>query len=222
MRYTPRSSVTAAKVLPVASSTAVTTTPGSTPPVESVTVPVNVASWAYATTGGSRIPEERSSRLTILNVMTSPDALTCVWTPSLYTNFVYSSDPPRNLSSFTGRCAVNVRRLAVTAVLACSCIAVLAAQIKTYSPPQTANPGEDWTKRIEGILPPGVESRAEATARLEAYKPDPVKHPVKRTPWDGKPDFSGVYWPDEIVNRPPVPLESLYRPDAREYRERGG
>jgi hypothetical protein len=49
-----------------------------------------------------------------------------------------------------------------------------------------------------------------------------VKHPVPRTPWDGKPDFSGVYWPDAIVTRPPVPLESLYRPDAREYRERGG
>jgi hypothetical protein len=117
---------------------------------------------------------------------------------------------------------VSVRRLAVTALLACSGIAVLAAQIKTYTPPQTAKPGEDWTKRIEGILPPGVESRAEATARIAAYKPDPVKHPVPRTPWDGKPDFSGVYWPDAIVTRPPVPLESLYRPDAREYRERGG
>jgi hypothetical protein len=90
MRYTPRSSVTAAKVLPVASRTAVTVTPGSTPPVESVIVPVNVASCAYATTGSSEIPHERSSRLTILNVMTSPDTLTRVWTPSLYTNFVYS------------------------------------------------------------------------------------------------------------------------------------
>jgi len=117
---------------------------------------------------------------------------------------------------------VSVRRLAVTAMLVCSGIAVLAAQIKTYTPPQTAKPGEDWTKRIEGILPPGVESRAEATARIAAYQPDPVKHPVPRTPWDGKPDFSGVYWPDAIVTRPPVPLESLYRPDAREYRERGG
>src|SRR5262245_45246534 len=90
MRYTPRPSVTAAKVLPVASSTAVTVTPGSTPPVESVTVPVNVASCAYATTGSSKIPQARSSRPTILNVMTSPDALTRLWAPSLYTNFVYS------------------------------------------------------------------------------------------------------------------------------------
>src|SRR5262245_30981294 len=70
MRYTPRSSVTAAKVLPVASRTAVTVTPGSTPPVESVTVPVNVASCAYAVTGSSRIPVDRSSPPTILNVMT--------------------------------------------------------------------------------------------------------------------------------------------------------
>jgi hypothetical protein len=67
-----------------------------------------------------------------------------------------------------------------------------------------------------------VESRAEATARIAAYKPDPVKYPVPRTSWDGKPDFSGVYWPDATISPPPVRLQSLYRPDAREYRERGG
>jgi hypothetical protein len=49
-----------------------------------------------------------------------------------------------------------------------------------------------------------------------------VKYPVPRTAWDGKPDFSGVYWPDATISRPPVPLESLYRPEAREYREGGG
>src|SRR5258705_2465946 len=76
MRYTPRSSVTAAKVLPVASSTAVTTTPGSTPPVESVTVPVNVASSAEGTAGSSRLAVDRSSRLTIANVITPPETLT--------------------------------------------------------------------------------------------------------------------------------------------------
>ena len=43
--------------------------------MESVTVPVNVASCAYATRGSSKIPEERSSRLTILNVMTSLTAV---------------------------------------------------------------------------------------------------------------------------------------------------
>jgi hypothetical protein len=67
-------------------------------------------------------------------------------------------------------------------MLACSAMAALAlvvvigasrvsAQIRTYTPPQTAEPGADWTKRIEEILPPGVESRAEATARVAAYKP---------------------------------------------------
>ena len=128
---------------------------------------------------------------------------------------------------------MSVRKLAVMAMLASSGIAVLAlvvaigasrvsAQIREYKPPKTAPPGADWTERIEEILPPGVESRAEATARVAAYKPDPVKYPVPRTPWDGKPDFSGVYWPDAPVTRPPVPLESLYRPDAREYREHGG
>ena len=128
---------------------------------------------------------------------------------------------------------MKVRKLAVMAMLACSCVAVLAlvaaigasrasAQIRTYTPPKTAKPGADWTERIEEILPPGVESRAEATARIAAYKPDHVKYAVPRTPWDGKPDFSGVYWPDAQIAPPPVPLESLYRPDAREYREGGG
>src|SRR6185503_7852976 len=81
MRYMPRSSVTAVKVLPVAASTAVTTTPGSTPPVESVAVPVNVASWAKVTAGSSRIPVESSNRLTIANVITPPEGLTRVHAP---------------------------------------------------------------------------------------------------------------------------------------------
>jgi hypothetical protein len=98
----------------------------------------------------------------------------------------------------------------------------VSAQIQPYTPPETAKPGADWTERIEEILPPGVESRAEATRRVAEYTPDPAKHPVPRTPWDGKPDFSGVYWPDARVTPPPVPLESLYRPEAREYREGGG
>ncbi len=128
---------------------------------------------------------------------------------------------------------MSVRKFAVVAMLAGPGIAALAlvvalgasrvsAQIRPYTPPQTAPAGADWTKRIEEILPPGVESRAEATARIAAYTPDPVKHPVPRTPWDGKPDFSGVYWPDATIAPPPVALESLYRPDAREYREGGG
>ena len=128
---------------------------------------------------------------------------------------------------------MSVRKLAVIATLALSSVAILAllaamgvsgasAQIREYTPPKTADPGADWTKRIEEILPPGVESRAEATARIAAYKPDPVKYPVPRTAWDGKPDFSGVYWPDATISAPPMPLETLYRPEAREYREHGG
>jgi hypothetical protein len=128
---------------------------------------------------------------------------------------------------------VSVRNSAVMTMLAGSGIAVLAlfvaigasrasAQIRPYTPPQAAAPGADWTERIEEILPPGVESRAEATARVVAYKPDPVKYPVPRTSWDGKPDFSGVYWPDATIAPPPVALESLYRSEAREYREGGG
>ena len=119
------------------------------------------------------------------------------------------------------------------AKLARSCIAAMAllvalgasrasAQIQPYTPPPTVAPGADWTERIVDLLPPGVESRAEARARIAAYTPDPVKYPVPRTSWDGKPDFSGVYWPDATIAPPPVPLESLYRPEAREYREAGG
>ena len=44
IRKPPRSSVTDSNVLPVASCTAVTVTPGSTPPVESVIVPLSIAS----------------------------------------------------------------------------------------------------------------------------------------------------------------------------------
>lgn len=96
------------------------------------------------------------------------------------------------------------------------------AQIVPYTPPQSAAERADWTERIGELLPEGVETRAEARARLAAYAPDPVTNPVPRNAWDGKPDFSGVYWPDAVVARPPVPLESLYRPEAREYREAGG
>lgn len=96
------------------------------------------------------------------------------------------------------------------------------AQVRPYTPPQAAAPGADWTERIVELLPPGVETRAEAKDRIAAYEPDPVNFPVPRTSWDGKPDFSGVYWPDAVVTPPPVPLESLYRPQAREYREGGG
>ena len=128
---------------------------------------------------------------------------------------------------------MSVRKCAVVTGLAGAGIAMLAlfaaigapgaaAQVRPYTPPQTAAPGADWTERIEGLLPPGVESRAEATKRIASYKPDPVKHPVPRTAWDGKPDFSGVYWPDATFAPPPVPLESLYRPDAQAYREGGG
>ncbi len=123
--------------------------------------------------------------------------------------------------------------IAMMAMLARSGIVVMAllvaigasrasAQIQPYTLPQAAAPGADWTERIVEILPPGVESRAEARARIAVYEPDPVKYPVPRTSWDGKPDFSGVYWPNATITPPPVPLESLYRPEAREYRESGG
>ena len=128
---------------------------------------------------------------------------------------------------------MSIRKFAMVEMLARSSIVVMAllmaisasrvsAQIQPYTPPETAAAGADWTERIVELLPEGVETRSEARERLAAYEPDPVQYPVPRTSWDGKPDFSGVYWPDATVTRPPVPLESLYRPEVREYRDGGG
>ena len=111
--------------------------------------------------------------------------------------------------------------LGAAAFLATVATPPVAAQIRPYTPPQ-AQKGADWTERIGELLPPGVETRAEATDRIANYTPDPVKFPVPRTTWDGKPDFAGVYWPEATVTSPEVSLESLYRPEARDYREGGG
>jgi hypothetical protein len=122
---------------------------------------------------------------------------------------------------------VSARKLAVITLLAA--IGVLAlfvatgtssasAQVRPHTPPVPVS-GDDQTA---ALLPAGVESATEAIERVRSYKPDPVKYPVPRTSWDSKPDFSGVYWPGVNITAPPVPLESLYRPDVREYREGGG
>jgi hypothetical protein len=97
------------------------------------------------------------------------------------------------------------------------------AQVRPITPPPSA-PTVDPSDQTGQLLPPGVESNDQAVKRVTNYKPDPVKYPVPRTPWDGKPDFSGVYWPSVNITRAPVALESLYRTDAdvRAYREGGG
>jgi hypothetical protein len=125
----------------------------------------------------------------------------------------------RRIAAAASLVAAGIGLLALIAAIGASHVS---AQIQPYTPPKTAAAGADWTRRIEEILPPGVESRAEATDRVAKYTPDPMKYPVPRTPWDGKPDFSGVYWPEATIAPPPVPLESLYRPEARDYREGGG
>src|SRR5882762_1419307 len=63
-RYLPVESVTASKLFPLASLTARTTTPGSTPPVWSVTVPLIAASWANADIGSRRNGSARSAAIT--------------------------------------------------------------------------------------------------------------------------------------------------------------
>src|SRR2546423_13945935 len=63
-RYLPVESVTASKLFPFASLTARTTTPGSTPPVWSVTEPLIAASWANADIGSRRNGSARSAAIT--------------------------------------------------------------------------------------------------------------------------------------------------------------
>jgi hypothetical protein len=109
---------------------------------------------------------------------------------------------------------------AVLAVFAVIAAPLGLAQVRPYTPPSSASAGAD--DQSGTLLPPGVESATEATKRVASYTPDPAKYPVPRTSWDGKPDFSGVYWPGVNIIPAPVLLESLYRPDAREYREGGG
>ena len=58
----PRSSVTARNLFPEAAWTAVTVTPGSTPPVESVIVPVSTASCAKASIGMTSMSKAKSIR----------------------------------------------------------------------------------------------------------------------------------------------------------------
>ena len=111
-------------------------------------------------------------------------------------------------------------RLILVLIVAAAGVGV-AAQIQPYTPPQQQK-GTDWTERISELLPPGVETRAEATDRIAKYQPDPVKFPVPRTAWDGKPNFSGVYWPEATVGPASASLESLYRPEIRDYRDGGG
>lgn len=71
----------------------------------------------------------------------------------------------------------------------------------------------------EGLIPKGTESRGDAVRRLQAHKPDPVKYPVPRTTWDGKPNFTGVYWPAATMAQPPGDLLSLMRPEALAIRK---
>ena len=92
---------------------------------------------------------------------------------------------------------MSVRKLAVMTMLAGAGIAVLAlvaalgapsafGQIRPYTPPKAAGAGADWTERIEEILPPGVESRAEgdqANSDLHA-RPREVPGPSHAVGWE--------------------------------------
>lgn len=94
--------------------------------------------------------------------------------------------------------------------------APVVAQVRelTVGPDGRPLTGTEGIDDHAGLLPKGVESRGDARRRLEAYKPDPVKLPVPRTKWDGKPNFAGVYWPGTTLGTASVPNRML-RPEAK-------
>ncbi len=91
-----------------------------------------------------------------------------------------------------------------------------AAQIKEHPAGTGVEDGDygvNWKK-----VPLAGLRRADLFEKVAAYKPDPVKFPVPRTKWDGKPDFNGVYYPGVRITKSKVPLESLYRPEVMPLR----
>ena len=96
--------------------------------------------------------------------------------------------------------------------------------------------GKQVTAQIKYEPPPSQVRQAGGermnTPGLLAMTPDPVKYPARRTKWDGKPDFSGVFWDSAYVtpsynttgvegyNRPRAldVLASLYLPKERAAR----
>ena len=122
---------------------------------------------------------------------------------------------------------MRAKRSVVTAAVAGAGLAALVTLASTAATAQIKSDprgnkeksifGVDWSK---GDAPLEGEPRENAQKRLQALVPDPVKFPVPRTKWDGKPDFSGVYWPGDVeIEKPPMPLERLYRPEVRPLRE---
>lgn len=78
------------------------------------------------------------------------------------------------------------------------------AQVRTLGDSKT---WEAAVHEVEGAPP----AEREAYEAIRALKPE---GPVPRTPWDGKPDFNGVYYPYVAMQPPPVDLNSLYRPEV--------
>lgn len=66
---------------------------------------------------------------------------------------------------------------------------------------------------VEGAPP----AEREVYKQVAAMKPEGA---VPRTPWDGKPDFNGVYYPYVAMEPAPVDLDTLYKPEAEALRKR--
>jgi hypothetical protein len=86
----------------------------------------------------------------------------------------------------------------------------LAAQVRDLGDSKT------WQEEVHDVegAPPAEREVYKAVAAMTP------EGPVPRTPWDGKPDFHGVYYPYVAMAPPPVDMDSLYRPEARALKER--
>jgi len=116
---------------------------------------------------------------------------------------------------------MSMKRPVIAAVLVCASSLVAIAQIRpdNRGDKDASIFGVDWSK---GEAPLVGESREAAAKRLLGYTPDPDKYPIRRTPWDKKPYFGGVFWPSDVeLARAPVPLETVYKkgPEIQARRE---
>ena len=122
---------------------------------------------------------------------------------------------------------MRVNKPAVTVVLVGACVTALtifdqlapgrlAAQVSELNvgSGNSEDYGVDWSK-----VNLGGERREAIRDRLVGHKSDPVRFPIPRTKWDGKPDLNGVYGDSVRLGRPAANLEPLYRPEVKTLRE---
>lgn len=112
----------------------------------------------------------------------------------------------------------------IVAVLVGASVAALASLAPNAATHPPAQAQEGALAQGELVTELGIVCSAEngggcretLEADLAKRKPE---GPVPRTPWDRKPDFNGVYYPQVAIARPSAPLGSMYRPEILASRE---